>query len=435
MKRHRTLMTSIVALVLLLTVGAVVAASRVKVSAKPDEIPIVEVRRGDLDMRVHGTGELRAVHSIMLTAPAIGGDALQITNLARTGGLVKKGDTVLEFDPGEQHYKLEQSHSELLQAEQEITKAKADAVVLNAEDKVALLKARFAVRRAELDVQKNELMSQIDAEKNLLALQQAKRVLAETEKDMESHAASGQAAIYLAQEKRNKAKLSMDVAQQNLQKMQVVSPMDGMVSIQKNRDAAGGFYFTGMSLPDYHAGDEARPGAAIAQVVDPQGMDLICKVSEQDHDNVKTGQPVEVTFDALPEVVFKGKVKTVSGMAIRQFWGNQEAGSFEVSIQLDQTDERLRSGFTAQIIFLGGIQRNVQYLPRQAVFMKDGKRVVYVRKGSGYELHEVKIKSETESRSVIDGLADGTRVAFIDPTVPRKATGSSTAQGSTGGAL
>jgi len=435
MKRHRTFMAILVALVLIAAVGAVVAASRVKASAKPDEIPLVEVKRGELDLRVHGTGELRASHSIMLTAPAIGGDALQITNLARTGGLVKQGDTLMEFDPGEQHYKLEQSHSELLQAEQEITKAKADAVVLNAEDKVALLKAHFAVRRAELDVQKNELVSQIDAEKNLLALQQAKRVLAETEKDTESHVASGQAAIYLAQEKSNKAKLSMDVAEQNLQKMHVVSPMSGMVSIQKNRDALGGIYFTGISLPDYHAGDEARPGAPIAEVVDPQGMDLICKVSEQDHDNVKAGQLVDVTFDALPEVVFKGKVKTVSGMSMRQFWGNQEAGSFEASIQLDQSDDRLRSGFTAQIVFLAGTQRNVLYLPRQALFMKDGKRVVYVRKGTGYEMHEIKIKSETESRSVIEGLEEGTRVAFIDPTVPRKATSSANASGSTGGAL
>ena len=45
--------------------------------------------------------------------------------------------------------------------------------------------------------------------------------------------------------------------------------MDGLVSIEKNMDAAGGLFFTGMSVPDYHAGDQAQPGSAIAQVVDP----------------------------------------------------------------------------------------------------------------------------------------------------------------------
>jgi len=39
---------------------------------------------------------------------------------------VNKGDVVIEFDPSEQRYKLDQNRSELQQAEQEITKAKAD---------------------------------------------------------------------------------------------------------------------------------------------------------------------------------------------------------------------------------------------------------------------------------------------------------------------
>ncbi len=100
----------------------------------------------------------------MLTAPPIGGGSLQITHLLHTGAPVKKGELVMEFDPSEQHFKLDQNRSELLQAEQEITKAKADAAVVAAQDKVALLKARFDVRRAELDVQKNELVSTIDAQ-------------------------------------------------------------------------------------------------------------------------------------------------------------------------------------------------------------------------------------------------------------------------------
>ena len=162
-----------------------------------------------------------------------------------TGQSVKKGDVVFEFDTSEQLYKLEQNRSELEQAEQEITKAQADAAVLAAQDQVTLLKDRYSVRRAELDVQKNELLSKIDAEKNELALAQAKRVLAEQEKDIESHKASGQAATYLAQEKYNKAKLGMDQAQQNLDKMRVTAPMDGLVSIQKNVNVMGGIMFTG----------------------------------------------------------------------------------------------------------------------------------------------------------------------------------------------
>ena len=127
--------------------GAAVFANRVhKAAGKKDEIPLVAVKRGDINMQVHSSAELRASHAMMLSAPAVGGDALQIIQLVRTGQNVKKGDVIVEFDPTEQQYKLEQNKSEMEQAEQEITKAKADALVLTAEDKVALLKDRYGVR-------------------------------------------------------------------------------------------------------------------------------------------------------------------------------------------------------------------------------------------------------------------------------------------------
>jgi HlyD family secretion protein len=431
--QRRRIIIWVVAVVVLAAGIVVVASRRVPLAAKSDDIPVASVQRGEIELKVHATGDLRASHSITVTAPAVGGDALQITHLVQTGRAVKKGDVIIEFDPSEQHYKLEQNRSELLQAEQEIIRAKADAAVLTAEDKVLLLKDQYAVRRAELDVQKNELVSKIDADKNILALAQAKRVLAEQEKDIESHKATGQAATYLAEEKYNKAKLGMDQAQRNLDKMRVTASMDGLISIQKNMNAAGGFYFTGMTMPDYHEGDQVQPGSAIAQVVDPQGLDLKVQIGEQDRGNVQNGQPVEVIFDALPGRVFHGTVSGVGGMSVRQFFSGNTNGHFDVSIKLTDEDSRLQSGFTAKIDFLGGSKRNVIYLPRLAIFLKDGKRIVYVKKGNGYEQHEVTIQYQNESRAAVQGLELGDQVALIDPTAPRKASGAGSAAGGLGG--
>jgi multidrug efflux pump subunit AcrA (membrane-fusion protein) len=402
-------------------IAIAIAFSRARLVIASDDIPLSQVKRGNLNLEVHGIGELSASHTMMLTAPAVGGGALQITRLLAGRLPVKKGDVIIEFDPSEQLYKLEQSRSELLQAEQEIIKAKADAAVLAAQDKVALLKARYDVRQAELDVQKKEIESAIDASKHEAALTQAKRLQAELQKDVESHNASGQASIYLSQEKYNKAKLEMDQAQQNIDKMSVVAPMDGLISIQKNMDASGGFFFTGMSLPDYRAGDQAQAGSAIAQVVDPSGLELTSKVGERDHSNVKQGQSVEIVFDALPGRTYHGAVKRVGGMTAHQvFEDNPGGGTFDVSIQLSDADARLRSGMTAQLLFLGDTRKDVLYVPRQAVFLKDGKHILYVKRGKNYEQQEVKIQGETESRAVIEGLGPGTPVAMIDPTLPRK---------------
>jgi HlyD family secretion protein len=433
MKPRRVIIWGLLTAVLVGAIAVVAAARRSSLRASDGEIPVGQVKRGDLDLKVVATGEMRASHTMTLTAPPVGGGALQITRLSHTGMVVKKGDIVIEFDPSEQLYKLEQNRSELMQADQEITKARADAAVLAAQDKVALLKDRFDVRRAELDIQKNELVSAIDGKKNQLALEQAKRVLAELEQDIQSHTASGEAAIYLAQEKRNKAKLAMDEAQQNIDKMHVLAAIDGLVSIEKNRDASGGMFFDGMTLPDFREGDQVRPGAAIAQVIDSSELEVVSNINEHDRNNIKAGQPVEIEFNALPGQVFHGSVKTVGGMSSRQFWDENQGGTFDVTIQLPNPDPRLRPGLTAQVVIRGDEAKNVLYIPRQALFLKDGKRIVYIKNGRGFEAHEVKIQSESESRAAIEGLNVGSEVALVDPTVPRKSNPSAASAPGLGG--
>jgi len=433
MKNKRAITWAVVAVVLCAVIGVVAAVRRATPAAAGDEIPTGLVKRGDLEMQVYATGALRASHSEMLTAPPIGGGALQITHLLHTGAAVKKDDLVMEFDPSEQHYKLDQNRSELLQAEQEITKAKADAAVVSAQDKVALLKAKFDVRRAELDVQKNELVSTIDARKNDLALEQAKRVLAELEQDVKSRSASNQATISLAQEKRNKSKLAMDQAQGNIDKMRVTSPMEGLVSLEKNEGAAGGFFFSGMSLPEYREGDQVEPGRSVGQVIDPKEMELAAKVGELERNNIKEGQSVDIQLDALPGSTVHGTVKTVGGANSRRFWEDDTSAKFEVTITLANTDSRLRPGLTAHIVIHGDPRKGVLYAPRQALFLKESKRVVYVRNGNSFDPREVKIQAENESRAAIEGIAAGTAIALIDPTAPRKAASSSTPAPGAGG--
>lgn len=434
MRSRRAIMWAVVAVVLCAVAGVVASVRKTAPTAVSAGIPTAVVKRGDLEMKVLVTGELKASHSEMLTAPPIGGGTLQLTHLVHTGVAVKKGELVMEFDPTEQLYKLDQNRSELLQAEQEITKAKADAAVVAAQDKVALLKARFDVRRAELDVQKNELVSTIDARKNQLALEGAQRVLAELEQDVKSRSLSNQATIELAQEKWNKAKLAMDQAQDSIKKMRVVAPMDGLAALEKNDGAAGGFFFTGMSLPEYREGDQVQPGRTVGQIIDPRAMELVCKVGELERNSIKEGQSVDFNLDAFPETTFHGKVRTVGGNNSRNFWDDNSASKFEVSVTLEATDSRMRPGLTAHVHINSDPQKNVLYVPRQALFLKDSKRIVYVHNGSSFDLREVKIRAENESRAAIDGLPAGTEIALIDPTAPRKTASPNSAPGVAGGA-
>ena len=420
----KTGVISVIVLVLLVLAG--VAARGVLGGADwsrgDREIPTVRVQRGRIAVKVHTVGDLRPARTAMLVAPPVSG-TLQIVQLAKTGTLVEAGEVAVEFDPSEQEFNLEQARFDLLQAEQEITKSKADTEVQASQDRVALVKARFDVRRAELEVSRNELVSAIDAKKNELNREEAKRRLEQLEKDMASRVASNKAALDVLTEKRNKARLQMAQAQQNIDNMRLRSPIRGLVSVKENQDASGGFFFSGMVLPEYKEGDQVWPGRFLVEVLEVERMEIQAQVAEAERGNIQADQPVEVRVDAVPGRAFRGRVKTVAGVAARRFFGGDAMRRFDVTFEITESlaqaettpQNNLRPGFTAQITILGEELKNTLYLPRQALFEKDGKQIVYVRSGGKFEPREVKVKHRTESHVVIEGLEENTEVALVNP--------------------
>lgn len=402
-----------------LVVASAGAAAALQMLGKAESrgVPTTRVQRGDLDLTVYTRGELRPIRSTLLSAPPVRGQ-LQITFLAKPGERVKEGDPVIEFDSSEQEYNIDQARSELLQAEQEITKAKADAEVQKAQDEVALLTAKFEVRRSELEVSRNELVSTIDARKNDLALEEARRKLAQLEDDIKSRVVTSGAGIKVLEQKRNRQRVQLDRAEADLKMLKITAPFDGLVTVKENQDAAGGFFFTGMVLPEFRQGDLVFPGRPVAEVLDVAQMEVIAKVSEIDRSRIQAGQKVEVQVDARPAQKFSGKVKAVAGQASRGmfFEGGGGDRKFDVSFVLDIAEIPMRPGVTCDVQIMGEQVKGALLLPRQAVFEKDGKPVVYVRKGESFEPLVIKVLHRSESRVAIDGVSEGLEVALADPS-------------------
>jgi HlyD family secretion protein len=399
--------------------GNVSGCRQSTVIASDSDIPTTTVKEVDLQLKVFTKGALQTAQSRGISAPPIAGGTLQIIQLSTAGAHVHAGDIVLEFDPSQQEYNLAQNRSDLEQADQEIVKAKADAAVQTAEDQTALLKARYAVRKAELEVSKNELLSQIDAQKNILALDEAKRALTQLEQDIKSHGASNEAALAISQEKHHKAQLAMDRAEQNIKNMRISSPIEGLIVIHGNRDSTGGFFMDGMTLPDYHVGDQVNPGSSIAEVIDSSSLEISAQVGETDRTNLKTGQTVDIRIDALPGETFAGTVRTVGGATAREFWDDNAKHKFDVAVQLAHPDPRLRPGFEARLSILGDHLTKAVSLPSEAVFEHAGKKVVYCERGRGFEMQEVKVRALSEGRAILDGVPVGTVVALVNPEKKR----------------
>src|SRR5262245_55836733 len=183
MSRRRSMAAAVSAIVLVAI--AALVWTRVAPAAAPG-IPTGRVQKGQVQLKVYATGELRAARSTQVVAPPAGGQ-MQIVSISQSGQWISANDPIVEFDPAEQEFQLEQSRFDLSSADQELVKADAEAAVQVADDDVALLHARFDVRRAELAASGNELISDVEAKKNTILLEEARQKLGQLEHDVQSH--------------------------------------------------------------------------------------------------------------------------------------------------------------------------------------------------------------------------------------------------------
>jgi hypothetical protein len=396
--------------------GLVAAGSTIKAGpAAARRPPTARVLRGPLTLDVWTIGELRSTRVVSLAAPSAGG-GLRLIRLSETGTAVRAGDVVMEFDPAEQQYALDQALTELAEAEQQVIRRRAETDARTAQDQVGLLNAKYLVRRAELDARMPQhLIPANDFKKRALTLEEMKRRLLQTERDIVSNRTTRRAALTVVEQGRNRSRINADRARQIIESLVVRSPIDGLVLVKENRDATGGVFFSGMSLPEFRTGDTVQSGRSIVDVSDTASLEIKVRVNEQERTTLVVGQTATVSADGLPGVALAARISSLSGVAVRS---KDQAGplrQFEAVLRLDAPDTRLRPGTTVRVTIAGADVRDVLTVPRQAVFQRNGETVVYLRSGEGFEPRSVKVTHQSESRTAIQGIPEGAEVALVSP--------------------
>ncbi len=298
---------------------------------RQQQVATTRVRKGDVIIRAYARGELRAVRSVTLTAPNLFG-TVQVTKLAPMGSLAKEKDLIVEFDDSERRAQLEETLLEVEQIDEQVKQKQAELAIRNNQDQVDLLRARYSVRRAELEVQRNPLLSEIDAKKNQLTLEESRRRLKQLESDIKSRQEQALAELAVLRETRNKSMIDVAREQQRIAQTRMLASMTGLVAVKQNR---GGAMFFGQQLPDIREGDTIYPGTAVADILDLSELEVVAKVGELDRANLHEGQDVIMELDAISGKKFHGKIKGMSGTASANIWSGDPAKKFDVLFSID----------------------------------------------------------------------------------------------------
>ena len=321
-------------LVLLILAGVAAGAYYLiqRIPKEEDEIPLAEVKRGDLEVRAYLRGELRAVRSITLTAPNLGSQS-QVTQLAPAGALARAKDLIVEFDDSERRAALEDDELEVQRIRENLIKAETDLDIRKSQDEVEVVKARYAVTKAELENKKNELVGAIEARKNELTLEEAHRREQKLKEDIKSRLQQREAELSVLREQLNKAQLDADRERRRIDQARVLTPIAGLVSILENR--AGGRGGFGQTTPAIREGDQIPAGMAVTQMLDLSEMELVAKVEEVERAALSEGQEAVIYLDALPGKPVTGKIKTLASTATTNVFRGEATKKFDTVLSLD----------------------------------------------------------------------------------------------------
>lgn len=371
-------------------------------------VPSTRVRRGDVTFTINANGQVQGGNSRMLVAPMTGSNELVLTELRRSGELVRKDDIVARFDTTEETYKQREAEADLAEATQQVLQAESESAAKQEELDYELIKARGDLRQAELEVLRNPVKAGIVAKQNDLALEGARDRLAKLERDYPERKAAAKASVAIQAAAREKAKMQAETARRNIDMMTLKAPTGGYIAVERNTNQ--NFFYGGMSLPLFQVGDQVRPGMAVAQIPDLANWEASAQIAEQDRGHLSVSQPAEFRIVALPGRAFHGKITNLGGTT-----GSPWDRRFECKLSLDDPVPELRPGMSARILITMETQKNVLWLPAQALFERDGRAFVYAKGERGFLAKDVQLVRRSESQVIVTGLGENEEVALANP--------------------
>ncbi len=403
MKSVRLIGFSLLTLVIVLVIWAV---AHVHTAVARPEIPTYTVSKGKFSLQAVAEGVLKAENSTPITVP--GDDlAFKIGWIAEDGSAMKKGETVVRFDPTETQKQLETSEAEQGSANGRIGKQHAEraALVANLSRDVERARAEREVARTfqgrdpQLYTRMEIIESEIDV--NLAQRREESAEFARTWKSARSRTE-----IDILVLDRKKADLKIAKARRILDSLEVLAPHDGLVVFQRNWRG---------DIPE--VGQNVFSGMVLAELPDTSKLQAEIWILEADAGGVSAGKKAEVRVEGRPDLVIPASVKRIDALAKPRI-RNVPVQYFGAILDLFRTETlKLKPGQRVQATLFIEEAPDVLKVPRQAIFEVEGKKIVYRMEKKDWVPVPITLGSSALGTVVVKlGLAAGDVIALADPT-------------------
>src|SRR5882762_6465984 len=390
------------ALLLLVTTPFLFAHFRPGRAATNLEESVIRVERRDFAQSLRLNGTTQASRSFVVVAPKLEGaqvGSMVITKLAPAGTHIMKGDFLVEFDPQAQTKDYLEKKGAYESLVGQVAQKGAEEAIASSKDDTAMKQAEDELQRTQLELQRNEIVSRIDAEKNQEALDEAQATLKQLKETYQLKRAAAAATIRIQEIRRDRALEAMRYAQGNAAKMVVHSPMPGVVVYNT--------IWLGGRMGTVQQGDQVRPGVPFLQVVDPSQMEVRVELNQVDLLKVRPGQQAQMHLDAYPGMTLPTTLEELSPLG-HQGQFSEIVRSFTARFSVQGTDPRLLPDLSAALDVDLGSQKNVLVVPSQSIGTEANHSYVWLKSTVGFDKRAVQTSARNDLETVVNsGLSEG----------------------------
>ena len=374
----------------------------------PPDLPTAEVVRGDFAVTHFEGGEVRAASGEVVASPRIGG-RLKIVHLWPEGEQVDVGDLILQFDPAEFEREMLDREGRLEQAHSDFAKAKAERGQRLADIKRNIQQQQAELKLAALNRERQEFASIIDQEQGRIKLQKARRAVAEARQESTAQEVVNRVDFRKHELNIARRQERYERARRDYERTSIRAEKPGIVVYRK-------IWKPGTDEESKVAvGDQVWGGRALLDIPDLNKMQVLCLIGEMDIERLHVGLRAYIRLEAFPGPVFNGVVSELAPMASPQP-GAPDIQVFELVIDIDEQDERLKPGMSAEVEIVLETILEALSVPLNALFEREDGLVAFrLANGKFAEVPVVIGHKNATAAVVASGLAAGDVVALQDP--------------------
>jgi HlyD family secretion protein len=368
-----------------------------------------KVTKGQIEIKVHTSGQLEAETSENIVVPAelagrnVGIYEIKIADLVEEGSVVDSGQFIATLDHKVIEEVLTKAREDMELSLVALQDVKMDSSLTLSNFRDQLINSTSDVEEKKIIVAESVYESPSVIKKAEMDLEKVTRKLEQDKKGFELKERQAKSKVDRADLDLKQKKQKIDELMKLSDALTIKAPKKGMVIYAKDRMGS-----------KIQIGTSVSPWNPIIATL-PDMTKLISKtyVNEIDISKIKNGQKVTLSIDAFPEKELKGEVFSVAN--IGQPMPKSDAKVFEVKIRVSGFDPQLKPAMTTSNTIITGVYADQLIIPTEAVYANDSVKYVYLKKKKIVK-QIVDLGSENENYIVVNkGLAEGDVLALSEP--------------------